>query len=1119
MKEKIKDRLRRVLIIGATPAGVAAANKLGEIGVAVTLVDTAHDLDEKLSREEWKLPSGLRLNFALRPGLLRILRNPSIRCFFPAEVTSLKHTPQGFRARLRRLPTYIDSDRCTLCGLCVQICPSTQPDGTKPIRFGSRRSLPGSPVIDKRRTPPCQSACPLNVNAQGYMALVKEGRFADALDLIRQDNVLPGICGRVCTRPCELQCRRGELDEPLAIRDIKRFLFDHELAHPSVKSGTTVPTRSERIAVIGSGPAGLAAAADLARLGYEVTVFEKEERAGGLLRYAIGIYRLPREVIDREIDFISKLGVRFETSHSVALPDDLPELTRDYAALIIAIGAWSDRKLGVPGEDLEGVEGCLHFLNRLYRGEFHDPLGKVAVIGDGNSAFDLARTLLRSGAQVTLISWFPEGLIPADAHEIRSALDEGVRLVDRTQVVGFSGLDGKLHEIRCAHTKPGLPDARGIAWPVIIPEEPAFSMPFDRVFIAIGQQANPVGEGGAISIGRTSTGLIKIDEFWRTKLSRVYAVGDAVTGPSSVVDAMATGRKAARAVHRDLSGSEFEEPALRRQEEKDYPPVAKSLPPAGRVKMAEMAPAARRDTWDEVALGLDEAQAASEALRCVQCGVCSECLQCAEACRAVGAIRHSEDPLEDIAHAGVVIVADPDAAPSIKGEDVIRAYGPHAVKTDVSAMILRGFAAAAQAMILLGGTFQRMKGHGLSFSPPDPPLSADIRLGVFVCRCNNAFGWHDQLDSYVAGLAGRPDVAHAEILGAACTPEGSAALLRTIREKALTRVVLASCVCCPFDFICSACTDQRTRLKDAIFKGTGLSRSMMETCNLRGEVLRLLKESPEVAVERFGGLLDRSIKRARGLKTLPAPVRPYNFTTAVIGTSEAAQQSALTLAMAGMEVIVLGNPEKPLRAPLIHPNIHCFENSLVKGIRGTLGDFHIFIETGGFEQTLHVGALVLGEKHRKHIPYISFEDLPARIVESSMQEREKPGIPFFYPGATSIAGLFLANPSGARVSERVKGAAAAMLAAAVMPRGPRYNKGYTVVVDEDRCRGCGRCIKICPYQAVRFRKNPAGAWIAAVDEALCKGCGNCISVCPSNAADSPYRNQEFLEEMIEEILL
>jgi heterodisulfide reductase subunit A-like polyferredoxin len=518
-------------------------------------------------------------------------------------------------------------------------------------------------------------------------------------------------------------------------------------------------------------------------------------------------------------------------------------------------------------------------------------------------------------------------------------------------------------------------------------------------------------------------------------------------------------------------------------------------------------------------LGLSESQVCLEAARCLQCGVCSECLECVSACVAAGAIRHGEVSEDHIEQAGIVIIADPDAAPSVKGDDILRAYSTKTAKNDVHAMTLRGFAAAADAMLLLGGGSQRLKGHGLAFSPPDPRLSPEIRLGVFVCRCNDSLGWSADLSQYVAGLVSQPHIEHSEVLSSACTPEGSAALIRTIREKGLTRVVLASCVCCPLDFICSACTDQRSRLKHALFSGTGISRAMVETCNLRGEVLRLLKSDPALAEKRFKGLIERSIHRTFGLKALPAPARPYNFTTAVIGDSEAALKSAMTLAQAGIEVFLFGSPDKPLPEILVHPNIHNFGESSVQRLRGTVGNFEVTLETHGAVQIMHAGAVILGEQSRKRIPYMPMADLPAHIVESAMQKRGITGIPFFSPGATSIPGLFLANPSGIAVSDRIKGTAAAMLAAAAMPRSPRQSKGYTVSVDDALCRGCGRCIAVCPYQAVSFRPNAVDGWYAVVDEALCKGCGNCIAVCPSNAADSPYRDRKYLKQMIAELLM
>ncbi|MCK4536982.1 MAG: FAD-dependent oxidoreductase, partial [Desulfuromonadales bacterium] len=730
-----KDRLHRVVVIGATPAGIAATNKLGELGIPVTLVDSGADLDQKLAKDEWRLKSGLPLNHAHRPGLIRIMRNPAIRCILPAAVTSIKHNSQGFRVSLNRLQTFVDPEKCTLCGRCVDVCPVITEEGGKAIKVNSRRSLPGRPVIDKRKAPLCQVNCPLGVNAQGYIALAKAGKFREALALIKRDNVLPGICGRICTHPCEQACRRGELDEPVSIKNIKRFLADYERAHPLEAEVSDIPKRSERIAVVGSGPAGLAAAADLAREGYAVSVFEKEDQPGGLLRYGIGPHRLPREILDTELEYIQNLGVKFVLSHPVDLVNDIEPLKRDFDAVILTIGSWADRKLDVPGEDVEGIEGGLAFLNRFYRGEITTLKERVVVIGDGNGAFDLARTLGRIGADVTILSWFPKDRIPADPEEVGEAREEGIAIQDNTQVVGFTAKNGRLAKLRCMMTRPGEADDRGIAWPVIVPGTEAFELDFDRAFVAVGQIGPFKSHGCDVCFETTEYGFIAVDDNLQTSVNGVYATGDAVNGPLSVVEAMAAGRRAAAKVHERFNGKTHEATTPVRPANKDFPAIPEDLPLLSRPIMPERQPAARKSNFAEVALGLSEAQVISEAERCLQCGVCSQCLQCVEVCNAIGAVNHGETQEEIVEQAGVVIVADPAIAPSIKGEDVIRAYGPKAARTDVDAMIVRGFAAATQAMILLGETSQRPKGHGLAFTPPAPELSPEIRIGVFVCRC------------------------------------------------------------------------------------------------------------------------------------------------------------------------------------------------------------------------------------------------------------------------------------------------------------------------------------------------------------------------------------------------
>jgi NADPH-dependent glutamate synthase beta subunit-like oxidoreductase/Pyruvate/2-oxoacid:ferredoxin oxidoreductase delta subunit len=1113
-----KERLHKVIVIGATPAGIAATNKLGELGIPVTLLDKDANLDKKLSREEWRLKNGISLNYAHRPGLMRILRNPGIKCLIPVHISSIKHNQQGFSVGLTQDQTFVNQQQCILCGRCLEVCPVSDNHGVKAINFDGRFSLPGRPVIDKRRNPLCRENCPLGVNAQGYIALAKAGKYIEALELIREKNILPGICGRVCTHPCENECRRGLLDETVSIRAIKRFLADYAIQHPEkVKTPKPAEKRPEKFAIIGSGPAGLAAAAELARFGCNVTVYEKEKQAGGLLRYGIGAHRLPRNILDAELNYIQKLGVEFVLSHEIDFSTQIEPMQQDFDAIIITTGAWNDRKLGVKGEDLQGVFGCLSFLARFYREEITVKKGeKTAVIGDGNAAFDLARTLVRAGAEVTIVSWFDNDRIPADPEEIKGAADEGIALIDRSKVMAFEGENGKLFRLVMKHTKPGPPDENGIEWPVVVKDSEERFMQVDKAFVAIGQTGQITG---CREISVNESGFINTNENRLKNHTKIFAAGDAASGPSTVVDAMARGKAAAENILREICNISLSGNLHQRPGNKDFPEIPKDIPTQNRVPMPEKQPVARKDNFSEVALGLNESHVIYETGRCLQCGLCSECMQCVDVCGAIGAIDHDQHEINQVENAGIIILADPEMAPQVGGEDVIRAYGPKSSKPDVYAMMMRGYSAAAQAMVMLGSSSLLQKGKGLSFYQPDSSLTKDLRIGVFVCKCAESLGWRPEMDLYVEKLNHLEHVAHAEVMDSACIPDGISSIVKTVRDKGITRLVLGSCACCALNFYCSACTDQRSRLKYGLFNATGITASMVVTRNIRGEALASLKKDPAQAISKFEGLLERSVKAARNLEPFSSPARNYNFSAAVIGVSEAAVQSASILAKAGMDVFMFANGDKSPEVAEKFPNIHCFENVLVNQISGTLGDFRIDIQSGDFVQSINAGAVILGEKSRKKISYVHQHGMKSRNIICSMQEKDMAGIPFFYPGMTSIAGLFLCSPPGIRISERQKGEAAAVLTAAVMPRGPRTTKGHTVVIDKEICRNCGRCIAACPYQAITLHENAIGGWFASVDEAFCKGCGNCISVCPSNAADSPYRSQKFFEQTLENILL
>ncbi|MBU2631357.1 MAG: FAD-dependent oxidoreductase, partial [Proteobacteria bacterium] len=710
--KRMKDRLLRVMIIGATPSGVFAANKLGELGIPVTLVDSEPDLDQKLARKDYYLKSGMPLNHAHRPGLIRIMRNPSIRCILPATVTSIKHNMQGFRVKLNREQIFLDTDRCTLCGNCITACPVTVNGDKKAVYAASRQSLPGRVVIDKRNQPLCSETCPLGVNVQGYMALTKAGRYSEALDLIREKNILPGICGRICTHPCEAQCRRNDLEGAVAIRSVKRFLADVKTDAPPKKPDGCPVLNTGKFAVIGSGPAGLAAAWELAKKGCTVTIFEKQKMAGGLLRYGIGPHRLPREILDRELEFIKLSGVQIKTASPIDFKKGLKALKKKYDGIIITTGSWKDRKLGIPGEELEGVEGCLSFLKDYYDGDVKKLKKSVAVIGDGNAAFDLARVLRRAGAKVSIISWFSKESIPADKEEVRGALTEGVTIIDNTSVVEFKGKNNQLKSLACKATQPGkTPDKNGMIWPEILFQGPGTEFNFEQVFVAIGQTGTLTRSKNSQGLSVNRHGFIETDSH-ATTIESIFAAGDAATGPSSVVHAMAQGRDAAKQALDRVCGIKTSTGLKTvRPSNKAFDPVPNDTPAQQPTLMPMVTPESITHNFSEIAAGLSEAQARLEAGRCLQCGSCSECLVCLEVCRAK-AVNHTQLQEEMTEHTGVLILADPEMIPhSIKGDDIIRAYGPSTTIPDTYAMIMRGFAAAAQAMTLLKNTSRRRKGH------------------------------------------------------------------------------------------------------------------------------------------------------------------------------------------------------------------------------------------------------------------------------------------------------------------------------------------------------------------------------------------------------------------------
>jgi len=469
---------------------------------------------------------------------------------------------------------------------------------------------------------PCQNACPLEIDVPSYVALIGEGRFKDALSVIRERTPLPGICGRVCHHPCQSKCRRGQTDEPVAIKWLKRFAADWEIKNqPYTHIPVPVKDRIEKVAIIGSGPAGLTAAYDLALEGFKVTVFEAMPKPGGMLKWGIPDYRLPSEILDYEIRYIEKMGVEIKCNTKVGKDIAFEEIKKEYDAIFIAVGAQKSIKLNVPGENLEGVIHGVDFLRKVNGGEEVAIGNSVAVIGGGNAAIDSARTALRLGAkEVTVVYRRLKEQMPADKEEIRQAEKEGVKFIFLAAPVKILGKN-KVEAIECVKMELGPFDKSGRKKPVPI-EGSNFVIPVDTVIPALSQKTDldfvPEDE-----FKISKWGTFEVDRLTLyTGVDGIFAGGDAVTGPSTVTGSMRHGHIAAKYIKKYLDGEEvrFEYEPFHKTEIPVPEPSDEEIIEQPQRVMPTL-PVSQRLGRDfaEVELGYSVELAMAEAQRCLRC--------------------------------------------------------------------------------------------------------------------------------------------------------------------------------------------------------------------------------------------------------------------------------------------------------------------------------------------------------------------------------------------------------------------------------------------------------------------------------------------------------------------
>jgi len=507
---------------------------------------------------------------------------------------------------------------------------------SKPTTFTFQHQQDQSYRLGITDPSPCTLACPAGVNVKSYVSLISSGRFQEALDVVREQNPLPGICGRICTHPCEEFCTRNEIDSPVAICWLKRFVADYELNHPGTKPKKIKQTQKEKIAIIGSGPAGLTAANDLIRRGYGVTIFEALKKPGGMLIAGIPSFRLPRNILDTEIGAIKALGVKIKTNNKIKGKDAIQNLLKyGFDAVFIAVGAHKGKKLNIPGEtQYKGIIDCVDFLNQANFSSAPDLGKKVIVIGGGNSAIDSARTAMRLNTdKVHVVYRRSRKEMPANAAEIEEAENEGIQFHFLAIPNEIIGKKGNVSGMECLQAKLGKPDSSGRRRPVPI-KGSEFTVDADTIISAISQEPDLEFLGKDHEINITKWNTFAVDEkTLATNIPGVFSGGDAVLGPSTVIDSIAQGHVASRSIYRYLNKEplqqEFETGVPKEWEFK----VDKNLQKhSQRAPMPMIDIPKRKNNFDEVEYGFDEATAISEASRCLRCGPCSECFICVPEC-------------------------------------------------------------------------------------------------------------------------------------------------------------------------------------------------------------------------------------------------------------------------------------------------------------------------------------------------------------------------------------------------------------------------------------------------------------------------------------------------------
>ncbi len=629
------------LVVGAGTSGMEAALSLGDMGYQVLLLEKEPSIGGKSILLSKVFPTLDCASCISTPKMAAAAHHPNVTLMVSSELEAMERDGGAFAVSLRKRATSVHPDLCTGCGQCEEVCTVAVPDqynyglsARRAAHIPFPQAIPKKAVIDKEGSAPCHAACPAGVHASGFVSLVRSGEFRKGFLLHLEDAPLVGVLSRACYAPCEGECTRAQMEGTVNIRAIKRFMSDRYYAeHPDPEHGPAAERLATRVAVVGSGPAGLSAAFFLARQGHQVTIFESQPEPGGMLRYGIPAYRLPREVVDRDIRNVTALGVEIKTNAKV---ESLASLKHQgFDGLVVAVGGQVPRIVPLQGIELVNRDDCMNFLSRSSSKQAEIKDRHVVVIGGGNVAMDVARSAMRLGAAaVSVLCLECRADMPAHPFEVVEAEEEGVRFhpASVTNRI-FGGPEGpmlecmRVHDFKLIGGKPTFQTTPGSE----------LQIRADVVIMAIGLAASTQPFQKELALHPNQT--IRTDEeTLETSLPLVFACGDAVLGPSIIVKSIGQGKRAAHYLDLKLRRQPLEPAAWMRLPEAvakaGVLQAAEGAPRQAPAAVPLRAPKERVQSFEAYEGSLTESVARAAAGRCLDCAVCSQCLECVRVCPA-----------------------------------------------------------------------------------------------------------------------------------------------------------------------------------------------------------------------------------------------------------------------------------------------------------------------------------------------------------------------------------------------------------------------------------------------------------------------------------------------------